>query len=154
MQIFEWLQSTALAQALREYPSLTAVLSATHVIGFTLVMSGGVIWNLWATGALLNAQASESMTRPAVRVLLAGLTISLVTGIVLFTPRAPGTVVSGVFQLKIALILAAATLQLALSSMVVRRTTSALRWLRAGGAIGLTLWLSLAVTACWFILFE
>ena len=154
MKLFEWLQSTALAQALRDYPSLTAWLSATHVIGFTLVMSGGVVWSLWAAGVLLGEQSTGSITRPAVRVLLAGLTISVITGLILFTPRAPGTATSSVFQLKILLILAAATFQLSLTSMVASRTTLSMRWLRAGGVLGLALWLSLAVTACWFILFE
>jgi len=62
--------------------------------------------------------------------------------------------VSDVFQLKLTLILAAATLQLVLSSMVAKPATLSRRWLRAGGALGLILWLSLALTACWFILFE
>ena len=154
MALFEWLQSSALAQALRDYPSLTAWLSATHAIGFTLVMSGGVIWNLWASGILLGEQSTASITRPAVRVLLTGLTISVVTGLILFTPRAPGTATNSVFQLKILLILAAATFQLSVTSMIARRMTLSLRWLRAGGVLGLTLWLSLALTACWFILFE
>jgi hypothetical protein len=142
------------AQTLRDTPSFTAWLSATHVIGFTLVMSGGVVWNLRAAGALLNGEPIESMTRSALRVLLAGLAISLITGIGLFTPRAIGTAATGAFQLKIALLAAAAALQLALSSMVIQRSTLALQWLRIGGALGFTLWLSLALTACWFILFE
>ena len=97
---------------------------------------------------------TRSVARPAIRLLVAGLTISLLTGVALFAPRAPDVAMNAAFQLKIALLLVAAMYQLPLNAMVLRRPESSAAWLRWSGVLGLVLWLSLAATACWFILFE
>jgi uncharacterized membrane protein len=83
-----------------------------------------------------------------------GLTISMITGFALFAPRASYTGVGGVFQLKMALLFLAAIHHFAFGSSVLRRSTASTAALRANGALGASLWLGLAVTACWFILFE
>lgn len=154
MQLFAWLESTTLARTVGESLSLTAWLSAAHLIGFTLVMSGGLICNLRASGALLTSQPTESIARPAIRVLATGLAISLLTGFALFAPRASYTALGGVFQLKMALLLAAASYQLSLNRAVLRRLDFKPSLLHASGVMGLLLWISLALVACWFILFE
>ena len=143
-----------LARTVGESLWITAWLSATHLIGFTLVMSGGVIWSLRASGILLSRLPSESIIRPAIRVLVIGLTISLVTGFALFSPRASYTAPSGVFQLKMALLLSAAIYQFTMHRVVCRMPGPTQLLLRSIGGLGLLLWLSLAVVACWFILFE
>lgn len=153
-QLFAWLESTGLAQTVGESLPITAWLSAVHLIGFTLVMSAALIWNLRAAGLLLTELPTQAIARPAFRLLAAGLTISLLTGFALFAPRASYTAPSDVFQLKMALLLLAAIYQLTLNSNVLRRSTFSTPWLRASGVLGLVLWLSLATTACWFILFE
>jgi hypothetical protein len=154
LQIFIWLESTGLARAVGESLYMTAWLSAIHLIGFSLVMSGGFIWNLRATGLLLSVAPPESIARSARRLLVTGLTISLPTGLALFAPRASDIAPSSVFQLKMGLLVLAATFQLILTAVVLSRPTPSAASLRASGALGLMLWLSLAVTACWFILFE
>jgi hypothetical protein len=83
-----------------------------------------------------------------------GLAISLLTGFALFAPRASYTAPGGVFQLKMTLIVIAAIFQLSLSARVLRGREISTVLLRAAGATGLLLWLALAVSACWFILFE
>lgn len=153
-QLFEWLESTGLARTVGESLSITAWLSAIHAIGFTLVMSGALIWNLHASGVLLPDADQESITRPAARLLVLGLTISLITGFALFAPRASYTAPSGVFQLKMALILAAAIYQFSVYLSLVRHRIHSVASLRASGILGAMLWLALAITACWFILFE
>jgi hypothetical protein len=154
MQFFTWLESTGLARTVGESLMVTAWLSAVHVIGYTLVMSSGLVWNLRAAGAFLKAQPLPSIARPAVRILIAGLAISVPTGLLLFAPRASYTAPSGIFQLKMVLLLVAASTQLTLSSVVLGERDVSPALVRAGGVIGLLLWLSLAVAACWFILFE
>lgn len=154
MEFFAWLETTTLARTVGESLWITAWLSATHLIGFTLVMSGGVIWSLRTSGILLSGLPSEPIARPAIRVLAIGLTISLVTGFALFLPRASYTAPSGVFQLKMALLLCAAIYQFTMHRVVGRMPDPSQLLLRSIGGLGLLLWLSLAVVACWFILFE
>ncbi|NIO40677.1 MAG: hypothetical protein GTO41_11155 [Burkholderiales bacterium] len=153
-QLFVWLESTALARTVGESLSITAWLSAIHMIGFTLVMSGALIWNLHASGALLPDAPTKSIARTAARLLALGLTVSLITGFALFAPRASYTAPNGVFQLKMALLLAAMIFQFAINLSVLRRPTTSVASLRANGVLGAMLWVSLAITACWFILFE
>lgn len=151
---FTWLESTGLARTVGESLSVTAWLSAIHLIGFSLVMSSGVIWNLRAVGVLLSAVPPQAIARPARYLLTAGLAVSLLTGFALFAPRASGIAPSGVFQLKMGLLVVVSIFQLNLNALVLSRPTFSTVSLRTSGVLGLALWLSLAGTACWFILFE
>ena len=153
-QIFAWLASTEFAHAVNGSMWITAGLSATHLIGFTLVLSGALIWNLRAAGLSLADLPAQSIARPALYLLGAGLAISLLTGAAMFAPRAPDVAMNSAFQLKIGLLLVAAIYQLSLNATVLRRPASSTGWLRLNGVLGLSLWLSLAASACWFILFE
>lgn len=153
-QIFVWLESTGLARAVGESLWTTAWLSAFHLIGFTLVMSSGLIWNLSAARFLLSTVPTQSIARPARRFLIAGLTISLLTGFALFAPRASHTAPTAVFQLKMLFLVLATGCQLILNMTVLHEREISAVSLRVCGVVGLLLWLSLAVTACWFILFE
>jgi len=153
-QFFSWLESSGLARTVGESVQITAWLSAVHLIGFTLVMSAGVTWSLYASGVALRAASRASVTLPSIRLLALGLSLSLITGFALFAPRASYTAQSHVFQLKMVLLLGAAVVQLALSNWVLRKPNAVVGTLRAGGVLTGTLWASLAVTACWFILFE
>jgi hypothetical protein len=152
--LFTWLESTGLARTVGESLPITAWLSATHMIGFALVMSGGIFWNLHASGVLLPGAPSKSIARTAVKLFGLGLAISLITGFALFAPRASYTAPSGVFQLKMALLLAAAIYQFAVTGSVLKKPTTPVAALRASGILGAMLFVALAITACWFILFE
>jgi hypothetical protein len=154
VQLFEWLESTGISRTVGESLMITAWLSAVHAIGFTLVMSAGLMWNLHASGVLLRDAPHQSIARPTVLLLTLGLTISLATGLALFAPRASYTAPSGIFQLKMALILGAAIYQLGVNFAALRRPATSTASLRANGIFGTMLWLALAITACWFILFE
>jgi hypothetical protein len=151
---FGWLETTWFAEAIGQSVGLTAGLSAAHAIGFTLVMSAGVASNLRAAGLMLKRRPLDDILRPAIWILIIGLIVSLKTGFLLFSPRATYTAPSGVFQLKIALVLTAAIYQFGLGYKVLRGSGLHERAQRIAGVIGLALWLSLAGTACWFVLFE
>ena len=153
-QLLEWLESTALAQSVGQSLILTGGLSALHVVGFTFVMSAGVVWSARAAGLLLAGLPVESIAKPAFRLSMVGLSISVLTGACLFAPRATSTAPNGVFQLKMALLLLAATVQVISTTTVLGRTDSSVLRLRTSGLLGLLSWLALAVAACWFILFE
>ena len=148
-----WLESTLLARAVGESVLTTAMLSALHLIGFTLVMSGGVVSGLRAAGLLLRRVPLEAIARPARRLLLTGLPISVVTGITLFLPRASYMATGNFFRTKMALLIVAAVYSYCLLTLL-RRRDLVRPWIRPAGLVGALLWLALAVTACAFILFE
>jgi hypothetical protein len=147
-ELFGWIESTGLARAVAGSAVLTASLSAFHVIGFTLVTSGALVANLRTLGALFRTRPMAEVIRPTNRAILAGLAISVSTGGLLFAARANEVSSNGTFQLKMLLLAAAASFHFT----VHRRLAAA--HAPVGGALGLSLWLGLAVTACAFILLE
>jgi hypothetical protein len=139
-----WYQSSALASAVGDSPTITAVLSACHALGFTFIMGGALFANLGKLGVLFPSRRTEEVAVPGSRLIALGLALSIPTGLLLFGPRATNAGHNSTFQLKVLLILVASAVQFGL----LRRDT------RAIGALGLVLWVSVALTACAFILLE
>jgi hypothetical protein len=139
-----WYQNSAVASAVGNSPTITAALSAFHALGFTFIMGGALFANLGKLGALFPSRPVREVTGPGARLIALGLALSLPTGLLLFGPKAVTAGHNSTFQLKLLLILAASAVQFGL----LRRDT------RAVGALGLSLWVGLALTACAFILLE
>jgi len=154
LSLFAWIESTAIARSVGESLMLTASLSAVHLLGFTLVMGSALLVNLRLLGVLLPQRALVEVTRPASRVIALGLVISLATGFLLFSTRAMSAIQNSTFQMKMLLLLAAIVFHFAIQSRVTRRPQSGVFTLRTTAVSGLALWMGLAVTACWYILFE
>lgn len=154
MGALAWLETTAVAQSIGASLYLTASLSAVHLLGFTLIMGGALAVNLRLVGALLPGSPLRDISRTASRAILLGLAISLTTGLLLFSPRAVGTALNSTFQLKVLLVVVATALHFTVVHRPGRRLGTSLPLQRAIGAIGVSVWLALAVVACWFILFE
>jgi|SRR5687767_470092 hypothetical protein len=151
--VFVWLEGTRVAVTVRDSLMLTGALSSVHLLGFTLTTGGALVANLNLLGVLLRDRPPIVVSRPATRGILAGLTISLLTGALLFAPRATVASGNGFFQVKMALLIAASAFHLAVHQRVARDGTGvALRRLTAG--IGLLLWTGLALAGCAFILLE
>jgi len=154
MSLFVWLESTVLARSVGESLMFTASLSAVHLLGFTLVMGSALLVNLRLLDVLLPQRTLTEVTRPASRAIALGLAISLATGVLLFSARAISAAENSTFQLKMLLLLAAVVFHFIIQSRVTRRPQSGVLALRMTAVSGLTLWMGLAVTACWYILFE
>jgi hypothetical protein len=151
---FVWLEGSGVATTVRDSLMLTAALSAAHLIGFTLVTGGALVANLNLLGVLFQDRPALDVTRPATRGIALGLTVSVVTGVLLFGPRA--TVASGnsIFQTKMALLLAAVVFHLTVHQRVARNASAAGASRRVTAVAGLLLWTGLALAGCAFILLE
>jgi hypothetical protein len=152
--LLAWAETTTLATTIGQSLLLTASLSAIHLLGFTLVTGGALVANLRLLGALLPQYPVIEITRPASRGIALGLAISIATGLLLFAGRATAVSANGTFQLKMLLLVAAALFHFTWYRRVTRRDAATVRLLRVTGAIGLSLWLGLALAGCAFILFE
>jgi hypothetical protein len=152
--VLTWYQSTAVASAVGSSPTMLAVLSALHALGFTFVMGGALFSNLGLLGVLFPARPVREVAIPGSRLIALGLAISLPTGVLLFGPRALAAAHNPTFQLKLVLIVVASAVQFGLQRKAVRRAEQERGPLRALGGTGLVLWVGLALTACAFILFE
>ena len=147
------LQHSWLAQTIAESQMLTATLSAAHLLGFTLVMGSAVVSNLRLIGVMFTDQPATQITQPARRALLLGACLSAATGLLLFMPRASAAVANDFFRAKMTL-LAVALLLLTVQGRVVRREAGERGAARFVGAIGLALWIGVALSASAFILLE
>lgn len=150
---FVWLEGTRMAIAVRDSLMLTGALSAVHLVGFTLTTGGALVANLNLLGLLFPDRPPLEVTRPASRGIALGLTISALTGVLLFAPRATVASVNGIFQVKM-LLLVAAVLFHSLVHQRVARTATSSSMRRGTGAVGLVLWVGLALAGCAYILLE
>lgn len=150
---FVWLEGTRMAIAVRDSLMLTAALSAVHLVGFTLTTGGALVANLNLLGLLFPDRPPLEVTRPASRGIALGLTISALTGVLLFAPRATVASVNGIFQMKMLLLVAAVVFHSLVHQRVARTATSS-SMRRCTGAVGLVLWVGLALAGCAYILLE
>ena len=132
--------------------ALTASLSAVHVVGMTVLAGSALVSNLRLLGVLLPNHAVSEVTSAARKGVAVGLGISIVTGVLLFFPRARAAAANDIFQLKMLLLFVAAAFYLLVSRpMAVRDEVSPLV-LRATGAVSLVLWLSVVGAGAAYIL--
>lgn len=150
---FAWLETTRVAFAVRDSLLLTGALSAVHLVGFTLTTGGALVANLSLLGALFRDRSPLDVTRPTNRGIAVGLSISLLTGALLFAPRASVASVNETFQLKMLLLAAAAAFHGVAHQRAARHAASQLMR-RATALVGLVLWIGLALAGCAFILLE
>ena len=152
--LFAWLQATALAATVRDSLPLTSALSATHLLGFTLVTGGALVANLRMLGVVLTDTPVLDVSRPATRGVAIGLAVSITTGLLLFAPRASDAGVNPTFQIKMLFLASAAVFHFTVHRAASRRPSTSEGALKAIGAIGLLLWMGLAFAGCAFILLE
>lgn len=154
MTIVTWLESTIVARAVGESLFLTAWLSATHILAFTLVMGSALLSNLRLLNLVLPQAALAEVARPTTCGILVGLPVSLFTGVLLFSARASSVIGGSTFQTKMTLLVAAVAFFFLVQRRVTLMPEPGVILARVTGAVGLLLWMGLAATACWFILFE
>jgi len=94
-----WYQGSVLASAVGNSPTITAMLSALHALGFTFIMGGALFANLGKLGVLFPSRPVQEVAGPGSRLIALGLVLSLPTGLLLFGPRALNTAHNPTFQL-------------------------------------------------------
>ena len=146
-----WVEATGIAGSVRDSLGLTASLSAVHLIGVTLVGGGALVAGLRYGGLIFADQAVAAVARPAGRAILLGLAISVLTGVLLVSPRASASAANGFFQLKMLCLLGAAA-----CDVFVRRRGYAVpgRLATSAGLIRSVLYGAVLAAGCAFILLE
>ncbi len=146
-----WVEATGIASAVRDSLVLTASLSAIHLVGVTLVGGGALVAGLRYGGLIFADQAVAAVARPAGRAILLGLTISVVTGVLLVSPRASASAANRFFQLKMLCLLGAAA-----CDVLVRRRGYAApgRLATSAGLMRSVLYGAVLAAGCAFILLE
>ncbi len=147
------LEGSSIALAINQSRYILGGLSGAHLIGFVLVIGTALIANGRLVGLIFARQPVPDVLRPARRGLIVGLTLSIVTGTLLFAPRAQSALENWIFLLKMTLLATAIVVQFAIY-VSIGRLGSDRAVTRVAGAVGLCLWLSVALAGCAFILIE
>ena len=149
-----WLQSTSLAQTVAQSLLLTGFLSSVHLLGLTLVVGGALVSSLRLLGLMLPGAPLGSVTGPAGRGIWIGLAISVVTGVLLVSPRGIYAAENNFLQIKMLLLVTAVLMHATLYRHVDRAPDPKPLTLRVTGTLGLVLWGGVAVAGCAYILLE
>jgi hypothetical protein len=148
------LQSTQVAATIGGSTTLTGLLSGIHLLGLTLVVGSAAVSGLRMLGVILKDRPVSDVTPWPGRGMLIGVSISIVSGLLLFSPRASAAAVNGFFQLKMLLLGTALAFHFGVFRRVNRRTDARPSTTKLAGGLGFLLWFSVAVAGCAFILLE
>ena len=152
--IFEWLARTELATFIKQSPYLVGLLSSIHLLGLTVIGGSSIIACLRFSGFLLSGQPPADVARPAWIAMSVGFALALASGIFLFAPRALSAPQDPAFQVKMALVLAAAAFHFTLFRRLARRGQDRPALLLLTGVLGLALWMGVAFAGFAFAVFN
>jgi hypothetical protein len=148
--LLSWVQHSRVAATIAQSSLVTGFLSGLHLLGLTLVVGGALVSGLRRLGLVLGDSPVADVTTPISRGMSIGLAVSVLTGVLLFAPRASAAAGNSIFQTKMLLLLTAAVFQFG----IVSRLDARARMLKLTGSIQLALWFGVALAGCAFILIE
>ncbi len=152
--LLAWLESSRLAATVGQSTLLTGLLSATHLIGLTLLAGGAVFSGLSLLGVLFPDRPVLDLSTVVKRGMTFGLALSVASGILLFLPRASAAVENGIFRGKMLLVVTGAIFHFTVYRRAASRLDDATGVRRAAGVVGLLIWIGVAVAGCAYILLE
>jgi hypothetical protein len=152
--LLAWLESTRIATTVGGSAQLTALLSATHLLGMALVGGSALFSSLRLLGLLLPDQPLHEVTAAPARALPIGLAISVATGFLLVAPRASAAAQNGYFQIKMALLATAVAFHFSFYKSVRAASSGEPLVSRLTGIAVAGLWLGVVGAGCAFILLE
>jgi hypothetical protein len=151
---WSWLEASAAGRAVAGSVEITAVLSAVHVVGITLLAGSVIVSALQLLGVLFPESPPRDLTQGLRAGILLGLVLSLVTGALLFSARATAAVQNEFFQLKMALLASAILFHVAVYHRLLLTDHRPTLFTRGGGAVAVTLWVGVVGAGCAYILLE
>jgi hypothetical protein len=154
MPVWVWIQSTGVATAIGQSSLLTGLLSAVHLVGMTVLVGGAFVSGLRSLGVLFADRPFADVAGAAGRGIEVGFFVSVVSGLLLFSPRAASAAANEIFQVKMLVLVAAVVAHVAWFRRARRSAGTAPRRFVPAGVAGLLLWVGVALAGCAYILLE
>ena len=145
------IEATRVATAVRDSLVLSAALSGLHLVGMTIIVGTAIVIALQLISRAFSGVSHAAVLVPASRMLLVGLSLSLVSGLLMVMPRASASLANPIFQLKMLALVAAVTLHVVVVRPLSIRDFS---FTPLAGAVQVLLWMSVAVLGAMFTLLE
>lgn len=148
------LEQSHLAAWVSSSPLILGALSGFHLIGFTLVVGTALVSGLHMMGVAFADRPSREVIATAVRVMVAGIALSVLTGIVQVSPRAGAALANWIFVAKMTLLAGAIAAQVVVPRFAARADAGTVFELRVWSVVTTILWLAVGVMGAAFILLE
>ena len=140
-----WLETSGVAQAMRQWLWLYPAVEIIHIVGFVLLVGSVAMLDLRLLG-LSPRLPSSDLARHLLPWSWLGLALIVPSGLLMFSAHASEWVGNPVFGIKLALIVAAGINALLFHRRAAWRDGTPPRRARVAGAVSLMLWLG--VLAC------
>jgi len=151
LPFFEWSEATALGEVIRTSLWLFPIIECFHLLGLVVLGGAVLLVDLRLLGLLLPDQPVKMVGHAGHRLLLAGITLMVVTGVPLFLSEAIKCYYSQAFWVKILTlgpaVLFALTIRRRVASAGEGERSRALMALT--GAVSLALWFTVAAGGRW-----
>jgi len=152
-EFFSQIEHSTIAITVRDSTVLTGTLSGLHLIGLTLLVGSVLVSSAGLAGLLVSDQPIAEITRATRSDSVAGLIISVSTGLLLVSFRLAMSTANRSFQVKMSTLAAAALFHFLVYVPAARGQRSLVSSAIAGW-IAFLLWLGVVLCGCAFILFE
>ena len=150
---FSQIESSSLANTIRDSTILTGTLSGIHLIGLTLIVGSVLVSSAGLAGLIVNDQPVAELTRATRRASIVGLIISITSGLLLVSFRVNMSIASPVFKIKMLTLVVAVLFHFLVYMPAARGQRSTVSTKLAGG-VAFLLWFGVVLGGCAFILFE
>ena len=150
---FSQIESSSLANTIRDSTILTGTLSGIHLIGLTLIVGSVLVSSAGLAGLIANDQPVAELTRATRRASIVGLIISITSGLLLVSFRVNMSVANPAFKIKMLTLVVAVLFHFLVYMPAARGQRSAVSTKLAGG-VAFLLWFGVVLGGCAFILFE
>lgn len=142
--LWAWLESSAVAQAMRQWLWLYPAVEITHIVGFVLLVGSVVMFDLRLLG-LSPRLPLATLAQHLLPWSWLGLALIVPSGLLMFSAHAVEWVDNPVFWIKLTLIGTAGVNALLFHRRIARYDDDRPRHARVASAVSLTLWLSVLV---------
>ena len=144
--ILTWLQDSWLAHAISKTDHLVgAGLQIVHVMGLVALLASLVLISLHLVGLAFKHQPITDIARDATKLVWVGLTLTALSGTLMFIATPKLYFYNPAFRLKMILFFVAVIVQLALFRKTAAQTAPSPSFARASVGISLAAWFSVAM---------
>lgn len=144
--ILIWIQGSALAHAISKTDHLVgAGLQVVHVMGLVALLASLVLIGLHLLGLAFKHQSTVEIAKEATRLVWVGLTLTALSGTLMFIATPTLYFYNPAFRLKMMLLLLAVLLQLALFRRAATQSSATPSFAKVSVAVSLAAWFSVAM---------
>jgi hypothetical protein len=155
LPVFEWMESTPVAQAIRHSAKLIALLESIHLIGLTLLLGTILMVDLSLLGLGIGRSPASRIARELRSWTAAGIAIMLLSGPLLLSSEAIRCYRTPAFWIKMALFAIAIIFQFTIHKKVVSEEPAAARQrARWTAGLSLALWVGVALAGKAIAIFQ